>query len=78
MNKRADEECAVIKSERRRASAWVLIENKDLEVGREADFIFNVLFIAPMQSCFPSKMNGVLGRAARPCSLAFSLYHTAI
>lgn len=61
MNKRTDEECAVIKAERRRASAWVLIENKYLEVGREAHFIFSILFIALIQNCFALKMNGVRG-----------------
>lgn len=76
VNKRTDEECAVIKAER--SPAWVLIENKYLEVGREAHFIFSILFIALIQNCFALKMNGVPGRAAQPRSLAFVLYPTAI
>lgn len=78
MNKRTDEKCAEIKAEK---EAWQVPGSSlktNSEVGREVHFIFRVLFIALIQSCFPLKMNGVLGEAAWPCSLAFSLHPAAI
>ena len=79
MNKRTDEKCAVIKRPKRRPGKCPDPHRKtNSEVGREVRFIFSVLFIAPTQNCFPWKMNGVLGEAAWPCSLAFSLHPAAM